>query len=142
LAAEAHKDEYRVTIRIPTDALASVLFDTGRILPVDEALHSGAGGGASALEQRRVNSDSGLHAQEESIVDRPVYGALAMGEDEQALGPKNTKGYGQCTITLKPSVAKERTVFTYGDSKHLDVSSRVRDGHEIHMILEDAQIAW
>lgn len=103
-----------VVINMQTDKLINFLFETFRMLPAYEA-------GSSSIrfmhQWERIHDEVqlGLHAENDLIRERPIYGALVVGDKEKNVGP-DPETYGSCVVEIKPEIARQRTTFTYGDS--------------------------
>jgi len=115
----AESDKFRVTINLRLETLEKMLFDTYRLLPAPEAGRSG--GNPSEIGDGREAAEAalGIHDAEQAIVERPIYGALAVTNQERNKGARNAEGYGECVITIKPEVAQKRAVYTFGDTMNL-----------------------
>lgn len=142
---EQHKDEARITINIGVDALCNVLFESNKVLPVYEVRSSGGNDHEDGEFKRRLGEhELELHDYDEALLERPVYGALALSEEEKLLGAHGAQSYGNIVINLKPEVTTERATFTFGDSMNL----RGLYDHETadeqsarKMVAEDAVVA-
>lgn len=106
--------ELGVIINIPFDKLMSVLIENYRVLAVHETGKSG--GGSSKDHRVNVETMWGVRDSVDNPQERaPVSGTVATKE-ESIRGTRLTRLYGSCVIHIRDSVAKERIVFTVGDS--------------------------
>lgn len=133
-------NEFAVTININVDNLLGILLEKGKFLPMSEIGKSG--GKAPASTRKEIEQKLGIHEQDENLLDRPVYGALALGREESATGAADFVNYGNCVVKLKPEVAETRATYTYGDS--LDI--RLAEGQNAAspdklMTMPDASVA-
>jgi len=144
IQAEELSNEFAITMTVSKKTLKSILFDSNRILSlVDTHGSSGSGSVAGPRERMRVEDKLGIHAPDDMIADRPVYAALALSDDEKAIGTADTQNYGGFVIQLKDSVAQERTCFTFGDSQNAFYSEEVsrQDAQSSRLSYKEAKVA-
>lgn len=143
--AERLRDKARITINVGAETLASTLFDTHHLMTSYETRGSGGNPSEDGELARRSGEDElGLHDHNEALLERPVYGALALSDEEKLLGAHDAQSYGNIVIGLRSQVAEERTTFTFGDSMNLrsiDVDATPEEQSAKKMVAEDAVVA-
>jgi hypothetical protein len=137
-------NDFAATINTKLETIEKVLFDSNRLLPVSETRQSGGNSGEAGQARRPAENELGIHPYDEAFLERPIYGALAVSDDEKIMGARNAQRYGDCVITIKHKISEQRTVYTYGDTMNLrfiEKAGRGSHDYDRRMRMSEAAVA-